>query len=165
MSIHKTAFIHESAVVLGKVTLGENVSIWPLAVLRGDTDHIEVGDDSNVQDGAVIHCDEGAPCTIGKRVTIGHKAMVHGALVQDDCLIGIGAIVLNRAVIGKGSLVGAGALVTEGTVIPPGSLVLGVPAKVVKPLSPEQVERMSLGYKGYLDMKELHRAGTFKRHR
>lgn len=165
MSIHSSAFIHESAVVLGSVTLGENVSIWPTAVLRGDTDKIEVGDDSNVQDGAVIHCDEGVPCTIGKRVTIGHRAMVHGALVQDDCLIGIGAIVLNKAVIGKGSLVGAGALVTEGTVIPPGSLVLGVPAKVMGPLSAEQLTRMALGYRGYVEMSELHRAGTFQRHR
>ena len=165
MSIHKSAYIHESAVVLGNVTLGENVSIWPTAVLRGDTDKIEVGDDSNVQDGAVIHCDEGVPCTIGKRVTIGHRAMVHGALVQDDCLIGIGAIVLNRAVIGRGSLIGAGALVTEGTVIPPGSLVFGVPGQVVRALSDEQQERMSIGYRGYVEMKELHRAGTFQRHR
>ena len=150
MSIPTSAFIHESAVVLGDVTLGENVSIWPTAVLRGDTDGIEVGDESNVQDGAVIHCDEGVPCTIGKRVTIGHRAMVHGALVQDDCLIGIGAIVLNKAVIGTGSLVGAGAVVTQGTVIPPARLVLGVPAQVVRPLTTDLPAPRCHGYAAHL---------------
>jgi carbonic anhydrase/acetyltransferase-like protein (isoleucine patch superfamily) len=158
-------FIHESAVVLGNVALGARVSIWPTAVLRGDSDRIEVGDDSNIQDGAILHCDPGVPCTIGKRVTVGHRAVVHGALVQDDCLIGIGAIVLNKSVIGRGSLVGAGALVTEGTVIPPDSLVLGVPARVVRPLTPEQRERMVTGTLGYVDMSARHAAGEFERQR
>ena len=164
MSIAPTAFIHPAAVVLGNVVLGERASVWPAAVVRGDTDRIEIGEDSNIQDGAVVHCDEGVPCTIGKRVTVGHRAVVHGALVQDDCLIGIGAIVLNKVVVGRGSLVGSGAVITEGTVIPPDSLVLGVPARVVKQLSPEQKSRVSEGYTHYVKLAEQHRAGAFARH-
>jgi carbonic anhydrase/acetyltransferase-like protein (isoleucine patch superfamily) len=134
-------------------------------VIRGDTDRIEIGDDSNVQDGAVLHCDEGIPCIVGKRVTIGHRAIVHGALVQDDALIGMGAIVLNKAVIWRGSLIGAGAVVSEGVVIPPDSLVLGVPGKVVKTLTPDQRERLAAGHISYVEMRERHRAGEFPRHR
>ncbi|MFI5246119.1 MAG: gamma carbonic anhydrase family protein, partial [Gemmatimonadales bacterium] len=100
-TIHESAFIHHDAVVLGNVTIGRRASVWPAAVVRGDVDRIEIGDDSNVQDGVVIHCDVGVPCIIGNRVTIGHRAVVHGALVEDDCLIGIGAIVLNKAVVGR----------------------------------------------------------------
>ena len=164
MTIHPTAFIHPSAVVLGAVTLGVNTSIWPCAVLRGDTDRIEVGDESNVQDGAVLHCDDGVPCIIGKRVTIGHRAMVHGAVVEDGALIGIGAIVLSNARIGAGSLVGAGAVVSEGTVVPPHSLVLGVPGKVKGPLSDEQRARVANGYQAYVALAARHRAGDFERH-
>ena len=163
--IHATAFIHEAAVVLGNVSLGERVSVWPCAVLRGDTDRIEVGDESNVQDGAVLHCDENIPCLIGKRVTIGHGAMVHGATVEDGALIGIGAIVLNGARIGAGSLIGAGAVVAEGAVIPPHSLVLGVPGKVKGPLSDEQRARVAHGYEAYVALAAKHRAGHVERHR
>ena len=102
--IDPTSYIHDTAVVIGDVHLGARSSIWPTAVIRADSDRIEVGEDSNVQDGAVLHCDEGIPCIVGKRVTIGHRAIVHGALVQDDALIGMGAMVLNKAVIGRGSL-------------------------------------------------------------
>ena len=166
MSIHESAFIHESAVVLGNVTLGRNASVWPTAVIRADTDHIEIGDDSNVQDGAVIHTDPGLTCTIGKRVTIGHRAMVHGATVHDDCLIGIGAIVLNGCVVGQGSLVGAGAVVTENTIIPPGSLVLGVPAKIMKNLlSDDQKRRLEEGHHAYVALQQRHRQHEFPRHR
>ncbi len=164
MSISKTAFIHEQASVTGNVTLGERASVWPTAVIRADSDRIEVGDESNIQDGAVLHCDPGIPCTIGKRVTVGHRAVVHGALVQDDCLIGIGAIVLNKCVVGRGSLVGAGALITEGTVIPPGSLVLGVPARVVRTLSQEQQDRVARGAAVYTELAERHKNGEFGRH-
>ena len=163
--IHPTAFIHEAAVVLGNVSLGERVSVWPGAVIRGDTDRIEVGDDSNVQDGAVLHCDEHIPCLIGKRVTIGHGAMVHGAIVEDGALIGIGAIVLNGARIGAGSLIGAGAVVAEGAVIPPHSLVLGVPGKVKGPLTDEQRARVARGYEAYVALAARHRAGYIERHR
>jgi carbonic anhydrase/acetyltransferase-like protein (isoleucine patch superfamily) len=162
--IDPTSFIHETAVVIGDVHLGARTSIWPTAVIRADCDRIEIGDDSNVQDGAVLHCDEGIPCIVGKRVTIGHRAIVHGALVQDDALIGMGAVVLNKVVVGRGSLIGAGAVISEGTVIPPDSLVLGVPGKVVKTLTPEQRERMAGGFKSYVTMKERHRAGEFPRH-
>jgi carbonic anhydrase/acetyltransferase-like protein (isoleucine patch superfamily) len=127
-------YIHPSAVIIGDVTLGKDASVWPTAVLRGDNDSIVIGDESNVQDGAVIHVDPGKPVHVGNRVTIGHRAVIHGCTIEDDCLIGIGAIVLNFAVIGAGSVVGAGAVVLEHTVIPPGSLVLGVPGKVVKPV-------------------------------
>ena len=154
-------YIAPSAVVLGAVTLGARTSIWPCAVVRADTDRVIIGDDSNVQDGAVLHCDEGIPCTIGNRVTIGHRAIVHGATVEDDTLVGMGAIVLNRAVVGKGSLVGAGALVTEGTVVPPGSLVLGVPAKVVRPVTDNERERHARGWAGYVDLAAAHEAGKF----
>ena len=163
--IHPSAFIHDSAVVIGDVHLGARSSVWPTAVLRGDVDRIEVGEDSNVQDGAVLHCEQGIPCIIGKRVTIGHRAIVHGALVQDDVLIGMGAVVLNSVVVGRGSLIGAGAVVAEGTVIPPGSLVLGVPGKVVGTLNPEQRARLAEGHVSYVAMRERHRAGEFPRHR
>ena len=165
MSIDPTAFIHEQATVLGNVTLGARSSVWPGAVLRGDTDRIEIGDDSNVQDGAVIHCDENVPCIVGKRVTIGHLAMVHGAIVEDGALIGIGAIVLNNARIGAGSLIGAGAVVAEGAVIPPNSLVLGVPAKVKGELSDEQRARVANGYRAYVELATRHKSGTVPRHR
>jgi carbonic anhydrase/acetyltransferase-like protein (isoleucine patch superfamily) len=163
--IHETAFIHEAAVVLGNVTLGARSSVWPGAVLRGDTDRIEIGDDSNVQDGAVIHCDEGMPCIVGKRVTIGHRAVVHGAIVEDGALIGIGAIVLNKAQVGAGALIGAGAVVSEGTVIPPNSLVLGVPGKVKGELSPEQQARVANGHKAYVALAARHKSGAIPRHR
>lgn len=163
--IHPTAFIHESATVLGNVSLGERSSVWPGAVLRGDTDRIEIGDDSNVQDGAVLHSDENIPCLIGKRVTIGHGAVVHGAIVEDGALIGIGAIVLNGARIGAGSLIGAGAVVAEGAVIPPHSLVLGVPGKVKGPLTDEQRARVAHGYEAYVALAAKHRAGHIARHR
>ena len=162
-AIDPSAFIHDTAVVLGDVTLGPRTSIWPTAVLRADGDRIVVGADSNVQDGAVLHVDEGAPCLIGERVTIGHRAIVHGATVGDDALIGMGSIVLNRAVIGAGSMVGAGALVTEGMIVPPGSLVLGVPGKVVKQLNAEQRAQVAGGAPHYVENARRHRAGDYPR--
>jgi carbonic anhydrase/acetyltransferase-like protein (isoleucine patch superfamily) len=165
MSIHPSAFIHEAAIVLGNVTIGARASIWPAAVLRADTDRIEIGDDSNVQDGAVLHCDEGIPCLVGKRVTIGHSAVVHGAIVEDGALIGIGAVVLNGARIGSGALIGAGAVVAEGTVVPPNSLVLGVPGKVRGELTPEQQARVAHGYEAYVALAARHKSGAIQRHR
>jgi carbonic anhydrase/acetyltransferase-like protein (isoleucine patch superfamily) len=130
-------YIHESAVIIGNVTLGRDASVWPTAVLRGDNDAIVIGDETNVQDGAVIHVDPGKPVHVGHRTTIGHRAVVHGCTIGNDCLIGIGAIVLNLAVIGDGSVIGAGAVVREGMVVPPGSLVLGVPGKIIKEVDDE----------------------------
>jgi len=165
MSIDPTAFIHPEAVVCGDVTLGAGASVWPGAVIRADSAPISIGDASNVQDGVVIHVDPGLPCTVGARVTIGHRAVVHGATVEDNCLIGIGAIVLNRVVVGRGSLVGAGAVCSEGMVIPPGSLVLGVPAKVVRPLDDKLRSRIAAGVDAYLALSERHRRGDFPRRR
>ncbi|HVZ50269.1 MAG TPA: gamma carbonic anhydrase family protein [Gemmatimonadaceae bacterium] len=164
MSIDPTCFIHDRATVLGIVTIGAHASVWPGAVLRADTDRIEIGDESNVQDGAVLHCDEGIPCIVGKRVTIGHRAVVHGAVVEDGALIGIGAIVLNGARIGAGALVGAGAVVAEGMQVPPHTLVLGVPGKVRGPLSDEQRARVAGGYAAYVALASRHRNGHVERH-
>ena len=131
-------FIHDTAVVIGRVHLGDRASVWPSAVIRGDVEEISVGCDTNVQDGAVLHADPGMPCTVGDRVTIGHRATVHGCTVGDECLIGIGATVLNGARIGSQSIIGAHALVPEGMEIPSGVLVVGVPAKVRRELTDEE---------------------------
>jgi len=127
------AYIDDAAVVIGRVIVGADASIWPSAVLRGDSDLIRVGDQTNIQDGVVVHVDAGVPCSIGARVTVGHRAVIHGCVIDDEVLIGMGAIVMNHATIGSGSIVGAGAVVTERTRIPAGSLVLGTPGRVVRP--------------------------------
>lgn len=142
-------FIAPGAMVLGSVLLGENVSVWFNAVLRGDQEPITVGECSNVQDGAVLHTDPGCPLVIGSHVTVGHKAMVHGCHIGDNSLIGINAVVLNGARIGRNCLVGANALITEGKEIPDNSMVLGAPGKVVRELSEKEIEglrRSALGY-------------------
>jgi carbonic anhydrase/acetyltransferase-like protein (isoleucine patch superfamily) len=161
--IDPTSFIHPAAVVIGAVSLGARSSVWPGAVLRADTDRIVIGADSNVQDGSVLHCDPGLPCLVGARVTIGHRAIVHGATVEDDCLIGMGAVVLNRAVVGRGSLIGAGAVVPEGMEIPPGSVVLGIPARVVRQATEEIQARIRRGAETYVDLGRRHRRGEFVR--
>jgi carbonic anhydrase/acetyltransferase-like protein (isoleucine patch superfamily) len=156
--IAPSAWVHAAATVVGDVTLADDVSVWPGAVIRGDRDAISVGAQTNVQDGAVLHCDPGLPLRIGARVTIGHRAVVHGCTIEDGVLIGIGAIVLNGATIGAGALIAAGAVVAERQVIPPGTLVVGVPAKVLRPLSDAQQERVQRGYLTYVGLKELYRA-------
>ncbi|OYW80043.1 MAG: gamma carbonic anhydrase family protein [Polynucleobacter sp. 32-46-5] len=133
------AWVAESAEVIGMVELHKNASVWPQVVVRGDNDHIQIGEGSNVQDASVLHTDPGYPLVIGKHVTVGHKVMLHGCQIGDGSLIGIGAVILNGAKIGKNCLVGAGALITEGKEFPDGSMILGTPAKVVKSLSPEQI--------------------------
>lgn len=133
------AWVAESAEVIGMVELQKNASVWPQVVVRGDNDHIQIGEGSNVQDASVLHTDPGYPLVIGKHVTVGHKVMLHGCQIGDGSLIGIGAVILNGAKIGKNCLVGAGALITEGKEFPDGSMILGTPAKVVKSLSPEQI--------------------------
>lgn len=155
--VPSSAWVHATATVIGEATLGAHVSVWPGAVIRADRDAITIGDETNVQDGVVLHCDPGMPCVIGARVTIGHRAVVHGCTVEDGALIGIGAVVLNGAVIGRGSLVAAGAVVAEGTIIPPNSLVVGVPATVLRPLSEEQRARVAKSYATYVELKELYR--------
>lgn len=156
--IPPSAWVHPAATVLGDVTLGDDVSVWPAAVIRGDRDAIRIGAETNVQDGAVLHCDPGLPLEIGARVTVGHRAVLHGCTIEDGALIGIGAIVLNGARVGAGSLIAAGAVVAEGQEIPPDSLVVGVPAKVLRPLNEEQRDRVRRGYATYVALKELYRA-------
>jgi carbonic anhydrase/acetyltransferase-like protein (isoleucine patch superfamily) len=148
-------FIAPSADVIGSVTLHPNASVWFGAVIRGDVEEIEVGEGSNIQDGSVVHADRGIPTRIGKNVTVGHKAVVHGCTVGDNSLIGIGAIVLNHAVIGENCIVGAGALVTERTVIPPNSLVVGSPAVVKKTLSEDVVEMLRQSAAHYVENAAL----------
>jgi carbonic anhydrase/acetyltransferase-like protein (isoleucine patch superfamily) len=138
--IADSAWVADSAEVMGDVVLGEEVSLWFGVVARGDTAAIRIGAQTNVQDLSVLHADVGMPLTIGSGVTVGHKAMLHGCTVGDDSLIGIGAVVLNGAKIGKGCLVGAGSLVTEGKEFPDGSMIMGTPAKVVRQLTPEQLQ-------------------------
>jgi len=160
-TIDPSAFVHPAAFVCGDVTLGARVSIWPTAVVRGDTDAIVIGDDSNVQDGTVVHVDHGIPTRIGKRVAIGHRAIVHGATIGDDCLIAMGAILLNGVRVGNGSIVGAGAVCREGQVIPPNSLVLGVPARVVRQTTDADRERIARTVDSYLALQTEHRAGRY----
>lgn len=161
--IDPTAFIHPDAYVFGDVVLGARVSVWPTAVLRADSDTITIGDESNVQDGTVIHVDPGVRATIGKRVAIGHRAIVHGSTIEDGCLIGMGAILLNGVRVGAGSIVGAGAICTEGMQIPPGSLVLGVPAKVRREVTDAERERIAHTVDAYLALQERHRRGEVPR--
>src|SRR5690348_3704723 len=160
--IHPTAFIHPSAIVMGDVTLGARVSVWPTAVLRGDSDVIVIGDDSNVQDGTVVHADEGIPTHVGKRVGIGHRAIVHGATVEDDVLIGMGAILLNGSHVGSGSIIAAGAVLTEGKRIPQNSLVIGVPGRIVRQTTQDERERIRKTVDAYLELREQHRAGKWR---
>ena len=133
-------FIADSAAVIGSVTLHHNASIWFGCTVRGDTDDLIIGENSNVQDGCVLHTDPGSPLLIGSHVTIGHKAMLHGCTIGDNSLVGINAVVLNGAKIGRNCLIGANALVTEGKEIPDNSMVLGSPGKVVRELTPQQIE-------------------------
>ena len=135
-------FVAWNAEVAGSVTLAADTSVWFSATLRGDIEPITVGRGSNVQDGAVLHVDFGLPCVVGEGVTIGHRAILHGCTVGDDCLIGMGAVILSGAVIGKESVVGAGALVTEGKSFPPRSLIIGSPAKAVRTLDDAAIEKV-----------------------
>ncbi|HET7584135.1 MAG TPA: gamma carbonic anhydrase family protein [Gemmatimonadaceae bacterium] len=159
MQIDPTAYVHPRATVIGNVTLGARASVWPGAVLRADNAPIAVGADSNVQDGVIVHVDEGVPVSVGARVTIGHGAIVHGATVEDDCLIGMGAILLNGVHVGTGSVVAAGAVCTEGFAIPPDSVVAGVPARVVKQTDAAIRARIRLGAEHYVAAVEDYRAG------
>jgi carbonic anhydrase/acetyltransferase-like protein (isoleucine patch superfamily) len=131
-------YLAKTAVVLGDVTLGDASSVWYGAVLRGDINKIVVGHHTNIQDNSVLHNADNFPCIVGNWVTVGHSAVVHACTIGDECLIGMGAVILDGAEIGEQSIIGARALVTQGTKIPPGSMVMGSPAKVVRPLTPEE---------------------------
>ncbi|HAJ13055.1 MAG: gamma carbonic anhydrase family protein [Hydrogenophaga sp.] len=146
-----SAWVADNAQVMGDVTLEADASVWFGVTVRGDTDTITIGEGSNVQDGSVLHADENMPLTIGRHVTVGHQVMLHGCTIGDESLIGIGAIVLNGAKIGRNCLVGAGALVTEGKEFPDGSMIIGSPARVVRQLTPEQIEGLRWSARHYID--------------
>lgn len=148
--IDERAFVAPTAVVRGHVRIHAEASIWFGAVVRGDTERVEIGERTNVQDLAVLHADPGFPCRLGSDVTIGHAAVVHGATIESGVMIGIRAVVLNGAQVGHGSIIGAGAVVTEGTVIPPGSLAVGVPARVIRPVNESNQARIREGAKHYV---------------
>ena len=155
--IAPTAYIDPAAVIIGDVTIGERSSVWPNAVLRGDVNRITIGEETNVQDGSVLHVEYALhELILGNRVTVGHSVVLHGCTVEDDSLIGIGAIVLNGALIGEGSVIAAGALVPEGMQIPPGSLAMGVPAKVRRTVTPEERERFRLNAQHYVELREKY---------
>ena len=156
--VHPSAWIAPSAEIMGQVFVQADASVWFGCVVRGDVERISIGAGSNVQDLSVLHADPGAPLTLGERVTVGHKAMLHGCTIGDESLIGIGAVVLNGARIGRHCLVGAGALVTEGKAFPDGSLILGSPARVARALTPEQIEGLRRSAQHYIDNARRFRA-------
>ena len=157
-TIDDNAYVAVEATIIGDVRLAANTSVWAGAVLRGDNEPIVVGEGSNVQEGTVMHTDPGCPLTLGRGVTVGHQAMLHGCTVGDGSLIGIQAVVLNNAVIGRECLVGAGAVVTEGKVFPDRSLILGAPAKVVRTLTDEDVAGLRRNAQAYVERRGLFKS-------
>ncbi len=155
--IAESAFVAPGAFVIGAVHLADESSVWYGAVLRGDTEPIRIGARTNVQDGCVMHADPGYPATVGDDCVVGHNAIVHGCEIQDNCLIGMGATILNGAKIGEGSIVAAGALVTEGKEFPPNSLIVGVPAKQAGEVTEEQTEDIARGVREYVERAAAHR--------
>lgn len=159
--IHATAFVAPTAAVMGDVTLGEESSVWYQAVLRGDMAPIRIGTQTNLQDGTIVHVDEGVPCTIGRRVGVGHRAILHGCTVEDDCLIGMGSILLNNVHVGTGSVVAAGAVLPEGMRVPPGSLVIGVPGRIVRQVDETLTARIRGTWEHYVAQARAHREGRY----
>ena len=157
--IHPTAFVVPNATVIGDVSLGEEASVWFGAVLRGDINRVIVGAQSNIQDNAVVHLSDDHPAIIGERVTIGHSAIIHACTVDDEVLVGMGAIILDRAEIGARSIIGANTLVTVGMKVPPGSLVLGSPGRVVRQLSSDEQTKIS-----YWALKYVQNAKFYREH-
>ena len=150
------SWVAHNATVIGAVDAGSDVSIWYNVVIRGDNDPITIGDGTNVQDGSVLHNDKGVPLTIGKHVTVGHMAMLHGCTIGDGSLIGINAVILNKAVIGKNCIIGANALIPEGKVIPDRSLVVGSPGRVIRELSDAEIEHLKWNASHYVDNARLY---------
>lgn len=159
--IHPTAFIAPTASVMGDVTLGEDASVWYGAVVRGDMAAIVIGPQTNLQDGAIVHVDEGVPCSVGARVGVGHRVILHGCTVEDECLVGMGSVLLNGARVGRGSVIAAGAVIPEGMSIPPGSLVMGVPGRIVRPVDEGLAARIVGTWKHYVEQARAHRAGRY----
>lgn len=161
-TVPESAWVAPSADVVGDVELGEGASVWYSCVLRGDIEPIRIGADTNVQDLTMVHVDRGKPAVVGPGVGIGHRAVIHGCEIEENCLIGMGATILSGATIGRGSVVAANALVTEGTEVPPGSLVVGMPGEVVRPVDEELRERIRSTVEHYSTLKEGHRSGRWR---
>lgn len=159
--VHESAFIAAGAVVMGDVMLGEEASVWYGAILRGDMAPITIGDRTNIQDGTIVHVDADVPCTIGARVGVGHRVVLHGCTVEDECLIGMGSILLNNVRIGTGSVVAAGAVIPEGMQVPPGSLVMGVPGRIVRQVDPALTQRIDWTWRHYVEQAKAHRQGKY----
>jgi len=157
-TVDPTAYIAPGATAIGDVRIGPRASVWPGCVLRGDINFIEIGEATNVQDGTIIHLADDYPVRLGKFVTIGHAAVIHACTIEDECLIGMRATILDGAVIGRNSIIGAQALVTQGMIVPSGSLVLGVPGKIAKTLSPEEQAGIRNWAEKYVKVAEAHRA-------
>jgi carbonic anhydrase/acetyltransferase-like protein (isoleucine patch superfamily) len=163
VDVHPRAWIAPGAILVGEVSVGEDSSVWYGCVLRGDLEPVRVGAATNIQDLTVVHVDRGNPAEIGNRVTIGHRAIVHGCVVEDDVLVGMGAVLLTGCRIGNGSFVAAGAVVREGFEVPPGSLVAGVPARVLGPVTDDLRGRIAEGVREYLDGANHYREGRLGR--
>jgi carbonic anhydrase/acetyltransferase-like protein (isoleucine patch superfamily) len=159
--IHPSAFIAPTAAVMGDVTVGQDASIWYHTVLRGDMAPIVIGAQSNIQDGTVVHVDEGIPCTVGQRVAVGHRVILHGCTVGDDCLIAMGSVLLNGVSIGSGSVVAAGAVVPEGMQVPPKSLVMGVPGRIIRSVDAALAKRVKATWSHYVEEARAHRSGRY----
>ena len=155
--ISSDSWVAPNAIIIGKVKLEKNSSIWFNAVLRGDIEKIVIGEDSNIQDGSVLHTDPGCPLTVGKGVTVGHMVMLHGCEISDDTLIGIGSIILNKAKIGKNCIIGANTLVTENKVIPDNSLVLGSPGKVIRKVTDDEIKVICENAKHYVENSKRYK--------
>jgi carbonic anhydrase/acetyltransferase-like protein (isoleucine patch superfamily) len=162
--IHTSVFIAQGAIVLGDVHIGPSSSVWYNCVIRGDTERITIGAETNIQDLTMVHADPGVPCKIGSRVTVGHRVILHGCSVEDDCLIGMGAVLLNGVRLGHGCVVGAGTVLLEGTEVEPGSLVVGLPGRVVRKVGEATQRRIEHAWRHYVTQAERHRLGAFPIH-
>jgi len=154
--IDPSAFIDETALIIGDVVIHREASVWPFAVIRGDIEPIEVGAETNIQDHTVVHTDPGYPTRIGEKVTIGHRCVVHGCTIEDEVIIGMGAVLLTGSKVGRHSIIGAGAVVREGQEIPEGSIAVGVPAKVVRAVTEKDVERILNNARSYLELAKRY---------
>ncbi|MFH0815557.1 MAG: gamma carbonic anhydrase family protein [Methanobacteriota archaeon] len=162
--VHASSYVHGTAIIIGDVEIGQNCGIWPHAVVRGDENTVRIGDGSNVQDCCVVHCSHGFPVAIGRSVSLGHGAIVHGATIEDDVIIGMNATVLNGSVVGAGSIIGANALVKEGMKIAPGSLVVGVPGKAIREGDASLRGHAAENAATYRELAKRHKEGVYRQY-